>query len=108
MKVLLADDHPLFVDGLRHMLMASGVDVVGTARDGLEAIDRARTLRPDLILLDIHMPHLDGLTALQVIKAEMPDVKVVMLTMSAEDAELFEAIKHGASGYLLKSQETKD
>jgi two-component system NarL family response regulator len=106
MRVLLADDHPLFVDGLRNLLAAHHVDTVGVARDGLEALDRARALRPDLILMDIHMPKLDGLAALRLIKAELPEIKVVMLTMSAEDDELFEAIKGGACGYLLKTQDT--
>jgi two-component system NarL family response regulator len=106
MRVLLADDHPLFVDGLRNLLTAHHVDTVGVARDGLEALEQARALRPDLILMDIHMPRLDGLAALRLIKAEMPDVRIVMLTMSAEDEELFEAIKGGACGYLLKTQDT--
>ena len=106
MKVLLADDHPLFLDGLRNLLTARGIEVLGTARDGLEALDQARALRPDLILMDIEMPHLDGLAALRLIKAELPDVKIVMLTMSAEDKDLFEAIKSGACGYMLKTRDT--
>ena len=108
MKVLLADDHPLFLDGLRNLLVSHGIDVVGTARDGAEAIDRARALRPDVILMDINMPRVDGLAALRVIKADLPEIKIVMLTMSAEDQELFEAIKGGACGYVLKTQETAD
>lgn len=107
MKILLADDHPLFLEGLSNLLEAHGLEVVGTARDGLEALEKARTLRPDLILMDINMPRVDGLAATRLIKAEMPSTKVVMLTMSAEDENLFDAIKSGASGYLLKSQETE-
>jgi two-component system NarL family response regulator len=108
MKVLLVDDHPLFLDGLKNLLTSRGVQVVGCARDGLEALDKARTLRPEVILMDIHMPQLDGLAALRLIKAELPEVKIVMLTMSAEDEDLFEAIKSGACGYLLKTQDTDE
>jgi DNA-binding NarL/FixJ family response regulator len=107
-KILLADDHPLFLDGLRNLLTAKGFEVVGTARDGLEALEQARTARPDLILMDITMPRVDGLAATRLIKAEMPDVKIVVLTMSADDENLFDAIKSGACGYLLKSQETDE
>ena len=96
----------MFLDGLRNLLAAHHVETVGVARDGIEALDQARALRPDLILMDIHMPQLDGLAALRLIKAVLPETKVVMLTMSAEDEELFEAIKGGACGYLLKTQDT--
>jgi DNA-binding NarL/FixJ family response regulator len=106
MKVLLADDHPLFLDGLRNLLTAHDIVVVGTARDGLEALEQVRTLRPDVVLMDIHMPRLNGLAALRMIKAELPETRIVMLTMSAEDDELFEAVSAGASGYLLKTQDT--
>ena len=108
MKVLLVDDHPLFLDGLKNLLTSRGVQVVGCARDGLEALDKARTLHPEVILMDIHMPQLDGLAAMRLIKAELPEVKIVMLTMSAEDEDLFEAIKSGACGYLLKTQDTDE
>jgi DNA-binding NarL/FixJ family response regulator len=108
MKVLLVDDHPLFLDGLRNLLTSRGIEVVGVAHDGLEALDKARALRPDLILMDIHMPRCDGIAATRLIKAESPGVNIVMLTMSAEDEDLFEAIKSGACGYLLKTQETEE
>jgi len=85
------------------LLIARGIEVVGTAHDGLEALTQARALRPDTILMDIEMPRCDGLAATRLIKAEMPEVKIVMLTVSAEDEHLFEAIKSGAAGYLLKS-----
>jgi len=103
MRVLLVDDHPLFAEGLQNLLVARGVEVVGTARDGWEALEKARALRPDVILMDVHMPGCDGLQATRVIKAEMPEIKVVMLTVSETDQDLFEAVKAGASGYLLKS-----
>lgn len=103
MRVLLADDHGLFVEGLTNLLRAGGFMVMGAGQDGLEALQLARTLHPDVILMDIRMPRCDGLCATRLIKAEMPEIKIVMLTTSAEDADLFEAIKGGASGYLLKN-----
>jgi DNA-binding NarL/FixJ family response regulator len=106
-NVLLVDDHPLFLDGLRNLLTGRGVHVVGMARDGREAVDKARSLHPDVILMDIHMPGCDGLAATRLIKAESPDVKIVMLTMSSEDEDLFEAIRSGACGYLLKTLDTE-
>ncbi|HLZ26828.1 MAG TPA: response regulator transcription factor [Chloroflexota bacterium] len=103
MRVLIADDHALFRDGLRSLLEGRGVDVLGEARNGREAVDQARRLRPDVVLMDLHMPELDGLAATRLISAEQPDVKVVILTASEEDAHLFEAIKSGAQGYLFKN-----
>lgn len=105
MRVLLADDHALFLDGLRNLLQLHGVQVVGTARNGLEAVEKTLQLRPDIVLMDIRMPGLDGVSATRLIKAERPGCKVVMLTTSAEEADLLEAIKSGACGYLLKSLE---
>ncbi len=108
MRVMLVDDHPLFVDGLRNLLTARGLEVLGTAHDGLEAVDQACKLHPEVILMDIRMPKLDGLSAVRLIKSRMPDVKIVMLTMMADDEDLFEAIKSGACGYLLKTQDTEE
>ncbi|MBS1252537.1 MAG: Response regulator protein VraR [Anaerolineales bacterium] len=104
-RVLLVDDHPLFREGLRRMLTTRGVQVVGSASDGVEAQALARDLHPDLILMDVHMPRCDGLEATRRIKAELPEVKIVMLTVAAEDDVLFGALKGGASGYLLKNLE---
>ena len=104
LRVLLVDDHPLFLQSLKVLLTMSGYAVVGTAGTGLEALKQARLVRPELILMDIDMPELDGLAATRLIKAEMPQIKIVMLTISASDEHLFEAVKSGASGYLLKSQ----
>jgi two-component system NarL family response regulator len=104
MKLLLVDDHSLFLHSLQVLLSAKGYEVVGTASNGIEALKQARLLGPDLILMDIEMPDCDGLAATRLIKAEMPQIKIVMLTVSATDENLFEAIKSGASGYLLKSQ----
>ena len=107
MRVLLVDDHPLFLDGLKTLLTIHGIEVVGTARDGEEAFNQARALNPEVILMDVQMPHLDGLAATRLIREEQPNVKIVMLTMSENDQDLFEAIKSGASGYLLKAEETE-
>ncbi len=103
MKVLLVDDHALFRAGLTSLLNAWGVDVVGQAGDGQEAIDQTRKLRPDLLFMDINMPNLGGLEATRAIKAEFPGVQVIILTVSDDDKNLFEAIKSGADGYLLKN-----
>jgi DNA-binding NarL/FixJ family response regulator len=103
MRVLLADDHSLLAEGLSNMLAAHKIEVVGVAADGLEAIEMAETLHPDLILMDIRMPRCDGLQATRRIKTRQPEIKIVMLTTSVDEADLFEAIKSGACGYLLKS-----
>src|SRR5919204_610255 len=103
MRVLIADDHPLFRDGLRSLLEARGIEVVGEARNGREAVDLARRLRPDVTLMDLSMPEMGGLDATRLISAEQPEVKVVILTASEDDADLFEAIKSGAQGYLFKN-----
>jgi DNA-binding NarL/FixJ family response regulator len=105
MRILLVDDHGLFLEGVQNLLRAGGYQVVGAARDGLEALQLARALHPDVILMDVRMPNCDGLTATRLIQAELPEIKIVMLTTSTEDADLFEAIKSGASGYLLKNLE---
>jgi len=102
MRVLIADDHPLLVDGLCSLLEANGIDVVGTVEDGQAAVNAALKLEPDLVLMDIRMPHCNGLAATRLIKAQRPEMKVLILTTSAEDEELFEAIKSGACGFLLK------
>src|SRR5690348_14787917 len=103
MRVVIADDHPLFRDGLRSLLEARGIEVVGEARDGREAVDQAKRLAPDVVLMDLGMPEVNGLAATRLISAEMPTVKVVILTASEDDADLFEAIKSGAQGYLFKN-----
>ncbi len=103
LRVLLVDDHQLYLEGLRNMLSVRGVQVVGMAYDGLQAHELARQYLPDLILMDVHMPHCDGLQATRRIKDDLPDVKIVMLTIAADDETLFQALKNGASGYLLKN-----
>ena len=105
LRILLVDDHALFLHSLKLLLDTSGYEVAGTAADGIEALRQARQLHPDLILMDIDMPGCDGLAATRLIKAEMPQVKIVILTVSASDEHLLEAVKSGASGYLLKDLE---
>jgi DNA-binding NarL/FixJ family response regulator len=103
-RVLLADDHALFREGLAVIIAAQpDMEIVGEADDGLEARVKAIELAPDLILMDIEMPGGDGLEAVRQIKRELPAVTVVMLTIHDDEENLFEAIKNGAQGYLLKS-----
>ncbi len=102
MKILIADDHALFRDGLRSLLEARGYQVIGEAKNGRDTVELTRQLRPNVVLMDLAMPEMDGLAATRVICAEMPEVKVAVLTASDDDAKLFEAIKSGAQGYLLK------
>jgi DNA-binding NarL/FixJ family response regulator len=106
-RILIADDHSLFRDGLRSLLLAEGHEVVGEAKNGREAVALARDLSPDLVLMDLQMPELDGIGATKLIVAAMPEMKVVILTASEEEAKLFEAIKSGAQGYLLKNLEAE-
>jgi len=105
---LLVDDHALFLEGLRNLLVSEGFQVVGMAKHGLDALTQARRLRPDVVLMDIQMPRCDGVSATRLIKAELPECKVVMLTLSEDEQDLFNAIKSGASGYLLKSLDAAD
>ncbi|MFQ5593515.1 MAG: response regulator [Anaerolineae bacterium] len=108
-RVLLADDHALFREGLAGILNAQpDFDVVGEAGDGLEALVKAQELVPDLILMDVGMPGCDGLEATKRIKQELPAVIIVMLTVRDEEEKLFEAIKSGAQGYLLKSIRSRE
>ncbi len=106
MRILLVDDHVLFRKGVAALLDGRrDIQVVGEAGDGIEAIQAARDTLPDVILMDIEMPRCNGLEATRSIKREMPHVKIVILTVSDDDYNLFEAIKIGAQGYLLKDLE---
>jgi len=106
--VLLADDHALFRQGLKSLLEAEGdFRVVGEAKDGWEALRHALEVRPDVILMDIQMPGLDGVQATQAILEEWPQARVIILTMYRQDAYVFEAVKAGARGYLLKDADAK-
>ena len=108
MRILIADDHALFRDGLRSLLGTQGHEVVAEARNGREAVELTKQLKPDLVLMDLSMPEMDGLTATRTLTADAPDVKVVILTASDNDASLFDAIKAGAQGYLLKDLQADD
>ncbi|OLE00848.1 MAG: hypothetical protein AUG91_03180 [Actinobacteria bacterium 13_1_20CM_4_69_9] len=103
-RILLVDDHPLTRSALSGLLMQHGFDVVGEAEDGGEAVARADELQPDLILLDLSMPGVDGLTALPRLRDAAPGCEVVVLTASGTEENLLGAIRGGAAGYLLKSE----
>jgi DNA-binding NarL/FixJ family response regulator len=103
-RILLVDDHPLTRSALFALLGQNGFDVVGEAADGAEAIEAATRLQPDLVLLDLSMPGLDGLTALPVLRDAAPSCEVVVLTASGTEENLLGAIRGGAAGYLLKSE----
>jgi DNA-binding NarL/FixJ family response regulator len=103
-RILLVDDHPLTRSALSGLLTQHGFDVAGEASDGTEAIEAAGRLQPDLILLDLSMPGMDGLTALPRLREAAPDCEVVVLTASGTEENLLGAIRGGAAGYLLKSE----
>jgi DNA-binding NarL/FixJ family response regulator len=106
LRVLLVDDHILFRKGVASLLAShKDIEVVGEAGDGVEAVAKARETVPDVILMDLAMPKCSGLEATRLIKREMPHVKIIMLTVSDDDRDLFAAIKNGADGYLLKNLE---
>jgi DNA-binding NarL/FixJ family response regulator len=103
LRVLIADDHALFRQGLKMNLSSEpDLDVVGEAHDGQQAVDRAVELMPDVVLMDVRMPRRSGIEATQRIKEALPHVKILVLTISDEEEDLYESIKAGASGYLLK------
>ena len=108
-RVLLADDSPLARTAIRTLLKKnSGFEVVGEAEDGSQVLALARKLEPDLVLMDINMPRCDGLLATRLVKRELPHIVVVILTVSDDAGDLFEAIRSGAQGYLLKSLEPEN
>jgi DNA-binding NarL/FixJ family response regulator len=102
-RLLIADDHALVRSGLRSMLEREpGFEIIGEAEDGREAVELCRSLRPDLILMDVRMPRMDGLEATRTIKQESPEIGVLMVTMHENPDYMLEAIKAGAAGYVLK------
>ncbi|MDP4029567.1 MAG: response regulator transcription factor [Gallionella sp.] len=107
-RILIVDDHTLFRSGIKLALQRhEGFEVVGEAGDGLEGIKRAKQLKPDVVLLDLHMPGIGGLEALRVLVEDVPEAQVVMLTVSEDAEDLLETLRAGARGYLLKNIDTE-
>jgi DNA-binding NarL/FixJ family response regulator len=107
-RLMLADDHRMLREGLRRSMTEQGFSVVGEAADGAQAVDLAHRLQPDVVLMDVTMPELDGVGATREIRASLPNVRVVMLTMHADEDVLASAIRAGASGYLVKDCSTRE
>jgi DNA-binding NarL/FixJ family response regulator len=107
LRVLIVDDHALFRSGLASLLTANSIEVVGEASNGLEGVEKTRRLKPDLVLMDVKMAGLSGIQATRLINAEMPQTKIVMVTAFDDDEDLFEAMKSGAAGYILKNMEAE-
>jgi DNA-binding NarL/FixJ family response regulator len=108
-RVLVVDDQELFRRGLTMLLSSEeGIEVVGEAGDGIEGTTLAETVAPDVVLLDVRMPRRSGIEACLAIKASVPSAKIIMLTVSDEEADLYEAVKSGASGYLLKDSSIEE
>jgi DNA-binding NarL/FixJ family response regulator len=107
-RLMLADDHRMLREGLRRSMSEQGFDVVGEAGDGDQAVKLAEQLRPDVVLMDVTMPGVDGVEATRQIRAAMPEIRVVMLTMHADQEVLAAAIRAGASGYLVKDCSTAE
>jgi DNA-binding NarL/FixJ family response regulator len=106
MRILIADDHALFRNSLRSLLEARDYEVVAEAGSGQDAVKLAWQHKPDLVLMDLTMPGMDGLAATRQLAAELPEIRVVILTASEDEAHLFEAVKAGAKGYLMKNLES--
>ncbi len=108
-RVLVVDDHPIVRSGLRSLLMAeSDIEVVGEATDGKEGIEKTEALLPNVVLMDISMPNMDGLNATRHIKDKFPEVQILVLSMHRSDEYFFEMLHAGASGYILKTAKTSD
>ena len=106
-RVLLADDQLMFRDGLRTLLsIQPGIQVVGEAKDGLEAVVKSELLQPDVVLMDLRMPEMNGVEATRELRARQPSVRVIVLTTFDDDEDIFAAIRGGAIGYLLKDAPT--
>jgi DNA-binding NarL/FixJ family response regulator len=107
-RILLAEDHALFRQGLRELLDAAGLSVIGEAADGIQAVRLARELRPDVVVMDLHMPRMDGIDATsEIMKTESPPI-VLVLTVSTTDNDVLDAIAAGAAGYLLKDADAEE
>ena len=109
MRILVADDHGIVRAGIRLLLERQpGLDVVAEADDGVDAVERALAVRPNLCILDVAMPRMTGLQAARAIRSQLPDTRVLMLSMHDDERYLFEALKAGASGYVLKREADQD
>jgi NarL family two-component system response regulator LiaR len=108
-RVLIADDHAVVREGLRWLISTEpGIELVDEAVDGVEAVEKARSLKPDVILMDLVMPHKDGLQAIHEIVGERPEARILVLTSFAEDEKVFAAVKGGALGYLMKDSSPQE
>ena len=107
MRIMIADDHSLYVEGLVNLL-GTDFEIVSTVSTGATAIEQARLTKPDVVLMDVNMPTIDGITATKAILAENPGIKILMLTSFGETDTLFRAIRAGAVGYILKNLEATD
>ena len=107
-RLMLADDHRMLREGLSRSMREQGFDIVGEAGDGAEAVSLALNVRPDVILMDVTMPEIDGVEACRQVRAQLPETKVVMLTMHADQGVLTSAIRAGATGYLVKDCSTEE
>lgn len=105
---MIVDDHALFRSGLASLLAANDIAVVGEASDGVEAVEMARRLRPDIVLMDVKMANLNGIQATRLIKAEMPEARIIIVTAFDYDEDLFEAMRSGAAGYVLKDVQAEE
>ena len=107
MRIMIADDHPLYVEALENLLRTD-IEIISKVSVGGSAVAEAREKKPDVILMDINMPVLNGIEATKQIKAEVPEVKIIILTSFEEKDNLFRAVKAGAAGYLLKNLDGKE
>jgi DNA-binding NarL/FixJ family response regulator len=107
-RLMLADDHRMLREGLSRSMREQGFDIVGEASDGAEAVSMAMHVRPDVILMDVTMPEIDGVEACRQVRSQLPQTKVVMLTMHADQGVLTSAIRAGATGYLVKDCSTEE
>ncbi len=108
-NILIADDHPVVREGLIAMLSREAdFNVVGEAKDGVEAVNRAKELKPDVVLMDLRMPEMDGVEAMRQIRSAMPDIKFIILTTYSDDDYIFSGIEAGARAYLLKDAPRED
>lgn len=108
LRILLVDDQPLFLEGMRSLLTARGLMVIGLARDGFDAFEQVRALRPDIVLMDVQMPKCNGIEAARLIKKDFPETKIVLLTAMEDGNDLLDAVKLGISGYFLKNMDINE